>query len=748
MHKLLRRQLKRLNLSENESIVSTKNFEKLIQLVSQTYTEDDDTLALMQNIQKVSSQEMQELYAKQREDSKRHFDAIIAGMPDLMFLIDTEGNYLEVYADNKEHLLALPKKELLKTSIPKIFDIHTSDKLMQMIYNTVKKGDLQSIEFELELPAGNRYFEVRTIATGIKKQGNDTVVMISRDITLQKEQESIDRLIQTVFQEATEGIIIEDKHRKVIHANNAAARILNTSSDALLGKHSDYLSSMIPTHIKNEIYEAMITKGVWQGEVEITPPNSPKIYSWLTLDAIMNAKNELNNIVVMITDISEIHHSHNQMEYLASYDTLTDLPNRSLLFKQLKQSIASLKKRNENGLLLFIDIDHFKEFNDNYGHQIGDEVLLSVAKQITSVCRKEDILGRLSGDEFLLISENIHDEYAIDTIIEKIQNIFKKPQQIGNLSLDISISMGIAFYPQNGETPEELINAADQAMYSVKKQGRNNYAFYSQEMSDVANEYFFTLRALKDAINSENFILVYQPQFLLKDNSLIGIEVLLRCTHSRIKDIPISRIISIAEETGLINNISEIVLNMVCEQIAEWKLLKLKVPKVAINLSRKELNEKHLVTTIHTALSRYRINPNEIELEITESALLHENIIVKENIMRLQKLGHSFSMDDYGTGFSSLSNIKTFHFDNLKIDKIFIDNLVTNTNDQVIVSATIDMAKKLGLKVIAEGVEIQTQADILKDYGCDIVQGFLYSRPLIKEDMEKLLHKSNLSIST
>jgi diguanylate cyclase (GGDEF)-like protein len=400
-----------------------------------------------------------------------------------------------------------------------------------------------------------------------------------------------------------------------------------------------------------------------------------------------------------------------------------------------------MKRRKENGMLLFIDIDHFKEFNDSYGHQVGDKVLLSVAKQITSICRKEDILGRLSGDEFLLISEDVNDQHAVDKIIEKIQKIFKKPQQIDNLSLHISISMGVALYPKNGNTPEALINAADQAMYSVKKQGRNNYAFYSQEMSDIANEYFFILRALKDAINSENFILVYQPQFSLQTNKLIGLEVLLRCCHSRIKDIPISRLISIAEETGLITKISQLVLNMICEQVYEWKLLKLNIPKVAVNLSRKELGEENLLITIHTALSRYKIDPSEIELEITESALLHENMTVKENIIRLQKLGHTFSIDDYGTGFSSLSNIKTFHFDKLKIDKSFIDNLLTDKDDQVIVSATISMAQQLGLKVIAEGVEVQAQADMLKDFGCDIVQGFLYSKPLIKEDMEKLLRK-------
>lgn len=740
IHKLLRRQLKRLDIDASQSI-SPDAFEKFIWLISETYKEDDATLKLMQNMQKVSSQEMQELYAKQKEESKRHLDAIITGIPDLMFLIDTEGNYLEVYAQNKEHLLALPREELLKTSIPQVFNEETSKQLMQLINKTVKTTSLQSVVFELELPHGTSYFEVRAISTGIKKNNLDTVVLISRDITDRKEQEATTRLIETVFQEATEGIIIQNKERHVIHANDAVARILGTSIDELIGKHSDFLSTMIPEETKESIFNAMTTKGVWQGEVEITPPNSSKAYCWVTLDAIRDDKNKLKNIVTMITDISELHHSKNQMEYLASYDTLTDLPNRSLLFKQLNTSIASMKRRKTTGMLLFIDIDHFKEFNDSYGHQIGDQVLISVAKQITAVCRKEDILGRLSGDEFLLISENIKDQKAIHTMIEKIQKIFKKPQQIDNLSLHISVSMGVALYPKNGETPETLINAADQAMYSVKKQGRNNVAFYSKEMSDRANEYFFILRSLKEAINEEDFTLLFQPQYRLQTNELVGLEVLLRCTHPRLANIPISRLISMSEETGLINKISLLVLTMVCKQIYEWKAMKYTLPKVAINLSRRELSEEYLLLNIHTALSTYKIDPHEIELEITESALLHEDVLVKENIIRLQKLGHTFSIDDYGTGFSSLSNIKTFRFDKLKIDKTFIDNLTSSSNDQVIVSATIGMAQKLGLKVIAEGVETQQQIDLLKKMECDIIQGFFYAKPLTKKEVEKVLEK-------
>ena len=431
------------------------------------------------------------------------------------------------------------------------------------------------------------------------------------------------------------------------------------------------------------------------------------------------------------------------MEYLASYDSLTNVPNRSLLFKQLKQSISSMERKNSQGMLLFIDIDHFKEFNDNYGHHVSDQVLQSVAKQITSACREEDIVGRLSGDEFLLISEDVNDQNAINTIIHKVQDIFKNPQNISNLLLDVTVSIGIVFYPKNGHTSETLINAADQAMYSVKKSGRNSYAFYSKQMSDMANEYFFIQNALKDAIRSENFTLVYQPQYSLENHTITGIEVLLRCSHSRINDIPIERLISIAEETGIINKISYIVLNMVCSQLYKWELLGLHVPPLAVNLSRKELHAKDLIVTIHNALSQYNLDPNTIELEITESAFLHESDIVVENITRLQKLGYTFALDDYGTGFSSLSNIKTFHFDKLKIDKSFIDNLPIEKDDQVIVSATISMAKELGLTVIAEGVETENQVKILKSFGCDIVQGYFYSRPLSKEGMERLLLDSN-----
>lgn len=546
-------------------------------------------------------------------------------------------------------------------------------------------------------------------------------------------------LLEKIFNESIEGIIIQDSQDRVIRMNTSMERILNISKRNHLQKTLNFFSESLPQKIKREINRTLQTKGSWQGEVEIELYGSRIVYIWLSFNILKDKNNKIKNTIIRVNDMSKMYASKQKMKYIASYDKLTNIPNRALLFKQLKKSIAAMERSKSSGILFFIDIDHFKEFNDNFGHNIGDKVLQFVANKIQSICREEDIIGRLSGDEFLVISDNMNDQYAIYTMIHKILNSFKGPQEVATYLLNISLSIGISVYPKDGETPEELINAADQAMYSVKKSGRNNYAFYTQRMSDIANEYFSMHTALKEAIHTQNFTLVYQPQFSVKDNTITGIEVLLRCTHPSIKEVPIQRLINIAEETGIIHSISNIVLNMVCIQLYKWEMAGITIPPIAVNLSRKELHERKLVYTIHSALTRYNLDPSHIELEITESAFLHESHEVQKNIQNLQKLGHTFSIDDYGTGFSSLANIKTFSFDKLKIDKSFIDNLTSEKEDQVIVSATITMAKKLGLKVIAEGVETLEQANLLKIFGCDIIQGYLYSRPLIPNDMEKLL---------
>jgi len=557
--------------------------------------------------------------------NQKYLDAIISAIPDLMFLVDVNGNYLDVFANNKEHLLYRSKEEIIGKNITDFFDQATSVKLLSLVQKAIKTQTLQCLEYELFLSSEKEFFEARVMPTYFKESGNDTTMVVVRDITKKMQR---------------------------------------------------------------------------QNEIDI---------------------------------------SKDEMKHLATHDNLTNLPNRALIFEHLNHAISTAKRSGNDGALLFIDIDGFKDINDNYSHQTGDILLQEFALRLSHITRKSDIVGRLSGDEFLIILENINEMEDILKVIEKIRIQLMTPFSINDLSIEITVSIGVASFPVNGDNADQLIHAADQAMYNVKKNGKDGFKFYTKDFSIISHEYFLIQNALKKAIKEDDFTIVYQPQFSLKTSTLTGVEALLRCNNTDVKDIPISRLISIAEESNIIHNISRFVMQRCCKQIAEWQELSLSPLKIAVNLSRKELSEDNLVQLITENLFACNIDPAILEFEITESTLLQNSHSAKKNIDELRKLGCSFSIDDYGTGFSSLSNLREFHLDKIKIDRSFITDLENNENDKIIVSATINMVKQLGLTVLAEGVETKGQEKLLKEFGCDEVQGYYYSYPLEAEKITKLL---------
>ncbi len=581
--------------------------------------------AIQNNIKNLSPQYLLDLYNKLRVNSKKRIESIISAIPDLVFLVDSNGKYLDVLATGKEHLLYRPKDEIIGKHITDFFDDETSEKLLSLVKETIKTQTLQCLEYELFLSSKKELYEARVVPAHFEEFDNDTVIVIVRDITHKLER-------------------------------------------------------------KKEI------------------------------------------------DISKA-----EMKYLATHDPLTNLPNRTLIFEHLNHAITTARRIESKGALLFIDIDGFKDINDNYSHNTGDLLLQEFAIRLSQTTRESDVFGRLSGDEFLLILENITSVDDVLNTIEKIKKQLIRPFFINGLSLEITVSIGGAFFPENGDNADKLIHAADQAMYNVKKNGKDGFTFYSKEFSIISNEYFFIQHALKKAIKEDDFTIVYQPQFSLYNDSLTSVEVLLRCNSSELKDIPVSRLISIAEESNIIHNISLFVMEKCCRQIEKWKDLAIAPLKIAVNLSRKELCDENLVKVITGNLSACSIKADMLEFEITESTLLQNNRSAKKNISELRKLGCSFSLDDYGTGFSSLSNLREFNLDKIKIDKSFIADLEHDDNDRIIVSATINMVKELGLTVLAEGVETKGQEKLLKEFECDEVQGYLYSHPLSAEKMTELL---------
>jgi diguanylate cyclase (GGDEF)-like protein/PAS domain S-box-containing protein len=673
------------------------------------------------------------------KENEKYLKAIISAIPDLVFLVNTDGKYLDVLATGKEHLLYKPKEEIIGKYITDFFDQETSKKLHSLVKKTIETMTLQCLEYELFLTSKKEFFEARVVPAYIKESNKDTVIVIVRDISKKRERENTVNIVETVFEEATEGIIIEDSNRNVIHVNPAILRILNLKENDLIGKRSNYLSKMLSIEIQENIRSTMKKNGHWYGEVEVKRFDNEVILAWITIDAVLDKEGKPANFVIMITDVSELHISKKKMKYLATHDTLTNLPNRVLIFEHLNHAIDTAKRTGNNGALLFIDIDDFKSINDNYSHQVGDLLLHEFAIRLSHITRKSDIVGRLSGDEFLLILENINEMEDILGVIEKIRIQLMTAFSINGLNIEITVSIGAACFPANGDNADQLVHAADQAMYNVKNNGKDGFKFYTKEFSIISHEYFLIQNALKKAIKEDEFTIVYQPQFSLLDNSLTGIEALLRCNNLDIKDIPISRLISIAEESNIIHNISRFVMQRCCRQIVEWQEFFLSPLKIAVNLSRKELSDENLVQVITENLISCNIKPSILEFEITESTLLQNSNSAKNNIDKLRKLGCSFSIDDYGTGFSSLSNLREFDLDKIKIDRSFITDLEHNNNDRIIVSATINMVKALGLTVLSEGVETKGQEKLLKKFGCDEVQGYLYSHPLTAEEISKLL---------
>ena len=671
--------------------------------------------------------------------NKKYLNAILSFIPDLILLIDRNGKLLDIFNEEKVHLTELSKEDIIGSNIKDFFDTPTAIQFLETVESTSRTQTLQHFEYELFLNGKKEYFEVRIVPTYFKESGMDVFMAIIRDTSRKKEGKNISRIIKTVFEEATEGIIIEDDKRNVIHANPAVLRILNMKKEQLIGKHTSYLSQMLSPEIQQDIRIAMESRGHWHGEVEITREDKKSILAWLTVDIVYDNTESPANIVIMLTDISEIYLSREKMKHLATHDALTGLPNRTLLFEHLDHAILKARRHKKKGALIFIDIDGFKSINDNYSHRTGDLLLKEFAHRISQVMRTSDIVGRLSGDEFLIIIENIHSIEDLLGTVRKIKNFFLTPFMINGSKIDITVSMGIALFPSDGENADQLIHAADQAMYRVKSKGKDGFTFYSKEFSIISNEYFRIYNALQRAIRNNNFSILYQPQFSLKDGSLKGIEALLRCNEAGLGDIPVSRLISIAEESNTIHGISRFVMAECCEQIKLWQPLFTSSVKIAVNLSRKELNNENIVQVIKENLSFCCINPEILEFEITESTLLHNSRTSKKNIAKLHELGCSFAIDDFGTGFSSLSNLKECKLDKIKIDSSLVSELEHNENNRIIVAATIGMVKQLGLTVLAEGVENERQATLLKKMGCDEVQGYFYSHPLQKEEMTQLL---------
>ena len=441
------------------------------------------------------------------------------------------------------------------------------------------------------------------------------------------------------------------------------------------------------------------------------------------------------------SDITERKLTEERVHHVAQHDVLTGLPNRSLLQDRLGQAVAYSARNGRPVWVMLIDLDRFKFVNDSMGHKAGDVLLMTVAARLRSSLRDSDTVARLSGDEFVVILTEHTEEPLSAAVVQRLMDAVAQPVMLGNKQFQVTCSIGVAIYPSEGTTSENLIEHADVAMYRAKKLGRNNFQFFTPTMNEESQERVQIEGALRTALERNEFVLHYQPQVDLKTGQIVGMEALIRWNHPDMGMVPPGRFIGVAEETGLIVAIGAWVMRAACTQNKAWQDAGFPRLRVAVNLSARQFSSNDLLASLETALTESGLDADCLEIELTESLFMNDVTPAVELLHRMKALGVKLSIDDFGTGYSSLSYLSRFPIDVLKIDRSFVADITADANDAAIVTSIIGLAHNLKLAVIAEGVETAEQLDYLRSRGCDEMQGYYFSRPLPAQDFETLLRE-------
>ena len=429
-----------------------------------------------------------------------------------------------------------------------------------------------------------------------------------------------------------------------------------------------------------------------------------------------------------------------QIAYITFHDPLTGLANRSLFYDRMEKSLSRAKRSASNLALMLIDLDRFKVINDSLGRDAGDLFLKAVAEQLKSLLRDTDTVARLSGDEFVVVLENVTKAEDIENIASKILQVLAEPVDINGTEITCTASIGISLFPKDGDSTDKLLRHADLAMYRAKTAGKNRLQFYLKAMTDTAVNYLLLENDLRKAIENKDLVLFYQPQIDLQSAKVVGLEALVRWQHPEKGLVPPVEFIPLAEETGLIEPIGEWVLNHACERFKHWLDSGLNLGKIAVNLSARQFRQDNFDKIVQRALEASGLSAEYLELEITETSVMENAANTINMLNELNDMGLSLAIDDFGTGYSSLSYLKKFPIQKLKVDRSFIKDIDSNENDAAIAKSIIDLGHNMSLEVIAEGVERESQKEWLTAKGCDQVQGYFYSKPLSEEDLMKLVY--------
>ncbi|MBF0217966.1 MAG: EAL domain-containing protein [Gammaproteobacteria bacterium] len=541
------------------------------------------------------------------------------------------------------------------------------------------------------------------------------------------------RLFAKVFENAGEAIIITDANQRILNANATFSKITGYSRAEALGLHpKNFSSGRHDALFYQKMWQQINSQGFWQGEVWDKRKNGEIYPKRLSINVVNDEKGKVTHYVGIFSDITILKSTEEQLQNLAYCDPLTELNNRTMFHILLNNTYESARREKSRFALLFIDLDRFKMVNDTLGHTMGDQLLVIIAKRLRQCLRKSDTISRIGGDEFTAILPNIHRTDQVADVALKIINEVSQPVLLNDNEVNVGSSIGISIFPDDGEDIETLTKHADIAMYKVKESGRNSFRFFDASMNDESVQRMRMERKLRYALENNQFSLFYQAKVDANSNIITGAEALLRWIDEEDGFIPPDRFIPVAEDSGLILPLGEWVIRDACRQLQLWNNSGLHTPplQIAVNLSPLQFQQPSLCETVAAIMQEYETAKGTLCIEVTESMILYDINKVIAILNDFRNMGVQISLDDFGTGYSSLAHLKRLPLDHIKIDRSFVRDIESDSDDAAIVAAIISMSHRLGLKVIAEGVESKEQLNYLRELHCDQIQGYYISRPL------------------
>lgn len=612
--------------------------------------------------------------------------------------------------------------------------LHPEDKphVESVIDNAVKSRSSYDTEYRIVTENGgeriiNEIGEVVLDENGMPGK----IAAIVQDVTEQKKNRDEIELARKVFDNAVEGVVVTGRDGTIEFVNKGFTTITGYTEAEAIGKNPSLLKSdRHDRKFYREMWEALDRDGHWSGEIWNRRKSGEAYPEWLSITAITNQQGDPVRYMSVFNDLSDIRKQEEQLKFQANYDALTGLPNRTLLRDRIEMAVRRVSRHNQGVALIFLDMDNFKHVNDTLGHVKGDLLLQQLAARLLDCVREQDTVARYGGDEFIVLIPDTNDTDVVINIIGRIRRSLQESFVVDNKEFFLGVSIGVTTCPEDGTDPDVLIANADMAMYRSKEMGKGRYAFFTPELNRQVSRRVELEVDLRRALAGDQFALYYQPKLDISDNRICGAEALIRWHHPEKGVIQPAEFIPLAEETGLINPMGEWILDQACAMAREWSKAMNRYFSIAVNISSRQVRDVDLVGQVRASLNHHQLPPGCLEVEITESAVMDNVEKAKDMFRTLHDMGVKISLDDFGTGFSSLSYLRKFPISTLKVDKSFIDDIPTDADSKTMVTTIISMARHLNLTTVAEGVETREQMGFLKENSCNQIQGYLFAPPL------------------